>query len=262
MSVTPEHWVGRLLRRDGNLCVWCSTPLSTRHPDLVVTPLVGRHSRKLSSCGSANLVVACKQCDGRRRGRSAAAFLTRCEREGRTARRDVLVAALEGLLKNCPRGFRPQVRDQLVELGALDTPITSNRGLWRLRRMREIMLRDEPGCVWCSRPLDPCDATFEHVLPQCERAGWRLTNLMAACGECNHTRRSTPAAEWALACERDGQRVRMEALMTVLDGLAGDADPKVARYARDQMALLSQPITEVALLPVPAADPPLMAVAA
>ena len=49
---------------------------------------------------------------------------------------------------------------------------------------KNVLLRDDYRCAYCGRSIDNCSATVDHVRPISQR-GMDLTNLVAACLECN-----------------------------------------------------------------------------
>jgi hypothetical protein len=77
---TTRRKMLRLSQRDGERCVWCSTPLTHRSLHATLD-----HVRCRSAGGADaldNLVLACAPCNNRRADRSAALWLAACKRHG------------------------------------------------------------------------------------------------------------------------------------------------------------------------------------
>jgi hypothetical protein len=63
-------------------------------------------------------------------------------------------------------------------------------------RMRQIkaslVRRDGLACFYCRTPFaDVTEATVDHFVPQAHLPGWRLANLVLACGLCNAAKSDT-----------------------------------------------------------------------
>ncbi len=59
---------------------------------------------------------------------------------------------------------------------------------WEWREIRLAVLERDKECVYCHKPLDIRTATIDHLIPQCKNGTHELSNLVAACKECNHTK--------------------------------------------------------------------------
>lgn len=65
-----------------------------------------------------------------------------------------------------------------------------NRSSHERRRLRLHLFFGRPcvPCCFCGVVLTPETATLEHVVPLGKGGGWRVRNLVLACGGCNHER--------------------------------------------------------------------------
>ena len=91
-------------------------------------------------------------------------------------------------------------------------------GLPREERLRRILERDGPECVWCRRPLVLGDAhlSLEHVVPRLKGGPAWLENELCACRSCNRRRGHRSPARWLEECERRGLRPRRDAVTASL----------------------------------------------
>jgi hypothetical protein len=76
----------------------------------------------------------------------------------------------------------------------------------RAERLRRIMARDGPDCVWCRRVLEPGhrDASLEHVVPRLKGGPAWPENEVCACRACNRRRGHRSPAAWLADCEQRG----------------------------------------------------------
>ena len=75
----------------------------------------------------------------------------------------------------------------------------------RAARLRLIVDRDGPTCVWCGRTFSPLvRPTTEHVVPRVKGGPSWLENEVAACGRCNGERGHRNPVEWLEECRRRG----------------------------------------------------------
>jgi hypothetical protein len=60
----------------------------------------------------------------------------------------------------------------------------------RRRAIRgQLAARDGACCFYCGhRFVVLAEATIDHLVPQCQVPGWKLANLVLACGPCNHAK--------------------------------------------------------------------------
>src|SRR3954451_2503944 len=91
----------------------------------------------------------------------------------------------------------------------------------RAERLRVILERDGPECVWCGRQLETglVQATTEHVVPRGKGGPSWLENEVAACRRCNRQRGHLTPAEWADECERRGWPGNRTVLVRALSSL-------------------------------------------
>ena len=93
-------------------------------------------------------------------------------------------------------------------------PVPPQPQLDRAERLRVVLERDGPTCVWCGRAFTAqVVATTDHVVPRVKGGPSWLENKVAACRRCNGERGHRGAAEWLEECVRrtwpaDADRVR------------------------------------------------------
>jgi len=63
----------------------------------------------------------------------------------------------------------------------------------RMRKIKARLIeRDGPACFYChTRFPSAAGATVDHLVPQSFVPGWRLANLVLACGPCNAAKADT-----------------------------------------------------------------------
>ena len=76
----------------------------------------------------------------------------------------------------------------------------------RAERLRRIMERDGPACVWCRRQLAPGhrDASLEHLVPRLKGGPAWPENELCACRACNRRRGHTAPDRFLADCEARG----------------------------------------------------------
>jgi len=96
----------------------------------------------------------------------------------------------------------------------------------RRERLDLILVRDEPTCVWCRRPVDVglVEATTEHVIPRVKGGPSWLENEVAACKRCNGRRGHRTVSAWANECDQNGWEPDRERVAAVLESLARRID--------------------------------------
>ena len=93
-------------------------------------------------------------------------------------------------------------------------PLPPQAPLDRAQRLRVVLERDGPTCVWCGRAFTAqVVPTTDHLVPRVKGGPSWLENEVAACRRCNGERGHRGAAEWLEECGRrgwsaDGDRVR------------------------------------------------------
>lgn len=109
----------------------------------------------------------------------------------------------------------------LVSRTPSNEPSPRGRELDRRARMEQILLRDGPYCVWCSRALEVglVAATTEHIVPRIKGGPSWLENEVAACRRCNGQRGHLTPAEWLDECERRGWTPRRDVVVAALRSL-------------------------------------------
>jgi hypothetical protein len=91
----------------------------------------------------------------------------------------------------------------------------------RAARLRLVLDRDGPTCVWCGRCFSPLvRPTTEHVVPRVKGGPSWLENEVAACGRCNGGRGHRSPVEWLEECRRRGWPADADRLARALDGLS------------------------------------------
>ncbi len=87
---------------------------------------------------------------------------------------------------------RATVQDAIV---AASNPMHKRR-MVKTRRKRSYkgtknrLLRSDPHCYWCRKPLDKATATNDHIIPLSKCGTNGLDNQVLACLECNRHRRA------------------------------------------------------------------------
>lgn len=119
--------------------------------------------------------------------------------------------------------------------------------LARPDRLRRILERDGPHCVWCGRRLDDrlVRPTTEHVVPRIKGGPSWIENEVAACRRCNGQRGHRSPAEWLDECEARGWQPNPSAIMASLERLATAIERRGGQrrarpYLRGQVARLSR----------------------
>lgn len=100
-------------------------------------------------------------------------------------------------------------------------PAVPPEQLNRAERLRLVIERDGPACVWCGRRLEAglVRATTEHVVPRVKGGPSWLENEVAACSRCNGQRGHLTPAEWLDECERRGWQPRRDVIVRALEAL-------------------------------------------
>jgi hypothetical protein len=82
----------------------------------------------------------------------------------------------------------------------------------RAERLRRIVERDGPECVWCRRPFEPgrAEPSLEHLIPRLKGGPAWPENEVAACRRDNRARGHTAPAAWMEECERRGWEPRRD----------------------------------------------------
>ena len=92
----------------------------------------------------------------------------------------------------------------------------------RAARLRLILDRDGPTCVWCGRVFSgQVRPTTEHVVPRVKGGPSWLENEVAACGRCNGERGHRTPVEWLEECRRRGWPADEPRLARTLAALGG-----------------------------------------
>jgi 5-methylcytosine-specific restriction endonuclease McrA len=79
-------------------------------------------------------------------------------------------------------------------------------------RLDTVIERDGSMCVWCSHTPWRQDLTVEHVLPRSRGGRTTQENLLPACKQCNHRRRSKAATAYARELIRAGKTPDLDLL--------------------------------------------------
>ena len=99
--------------------------------------------------------------------------------------------------------------------------MSAHRQLDRRGRLEQIIERDGPYCVWCSRPfhstLNP--PTTEHLIPRIKGGPSWLENELAACARCNRERGHQSPAGWLQECEGLGRTPKTQIVIAALERL-------------------------------------------
>ena len=98
-----------------------------------------------------------------------------------------------------------------------------------------LLERDGGGCVWCGRELWRSDLTVEHLCPRSRNGSSLPENLLVACRDCNHTRRSRAAVSFATEREREGYEPRWPLLGSALRRLSRSRRRPHRDYGRAQL---------------------------
>lgn len=93
--------------------------------------------------------------------------------------------------------------------------------LARAARLRAVLDRDGPTCIWCGRAFAPLiPPTTEHVVPRLKGGPSRLENEVAACRRCNAERGHRGPVEWLEECLRRGWDADEARVVRALGALA------------------------------------------
>ena len=91
----------------------------------------------------------------------------------------------------------------------------------RAARLRAVLDRDGPTCVWCGRPFAGLVVpTTEHVVPRVKGGPSWVDNEVAACRRCNSARGHRGPVDWLEECRRRGWQPDERRLARALGGLA------------------------------------------
>lgn len=103
--------------------------------------------------------------------------------------------------------------------------------LQRAQRIKVVIERDGPLCVWCSTRLSARhrDATLDHALPYALDGSNRPLNLLLSCGSCNWRRGTMELDHFAKKMEKSGFRVQRALVEDAEDRLK--REPLVLRSA-------------------------------
>lgn len=76
------------------------------------------------------------------------------------------------------------------------------------RRIRRLIDRDGPHCVWCGLRMTERHrwASADHIIPRSEDGSLFLDNLVLACRPCNNQRFSLRAIDYLERCEADAEK--------------------------------------------------------
>ena len=75
----------------------------------------------------------------------------------------------------------------------------------RATRLRRVVERDGPCCVWCRRECSGLvRTTTDHLVPKVKGGPSWLENEVLACPRCNRERGHASPADWLAECERRG----------------------------------------------------------
>lgn len=99
--------------------------------------------------------------------------------------------------------------------------VTAARAPGRAERLRAVLERDGPACVWCGRLLGGLvEATTDHLVPRVKGGPSWLENEVAACRRCNRERGHRGIVEWLDECDRRGWPAAADTVVSVLRSLA------------------------------------------
>ncbi|ASO21401.1 hypothetical protein FHR81_002372 [Actinoalloteichus hoggarensis] len=77
----------------------------------------------------------------------------------------------------------------------------------RADRLRSVLDRDGPTCIWCGREFSSIRLpTTDHLVPRVKGGPSWLENEVAACGRCNRSRGHISPVDWLADCEQRGWR--------------------------------------------------------
>lgn len=113
------------------------------------------------------------------------------------------------------------------------------RELPRAERLRRVLERDGPACVWCRRALTAEDrvASVEHLVPRLKGGPSWPENELAACRGCNRRRGHRAPDVFLLDCEARGLTPDRDAVERSLRSLqAAIAERGGQRKARPYLA--------------------------
>ena len=103
---------------------------------------------------------------------------------------------------------RPNLRRRVGRARSMEAvmePVPPQPQLDRAERLRVVLERDGPTCVWCGRTFTAqVVATTDHLVPRVKGGPSWLENEVAACRRCNGERGHRGAAEWLEECLRRG----------------------------------------------------------
>jgi 5-methylcytosine-specific restriction endonuclease McrA len=108
----------------------------------------------------------------------------------------------------------------------------------RAARLRSVMHRDGPACIWCGRECTGLvRATTDHLVPRVKGGPSWLENEVVACSRCNGQRGHTSPADWLAECRRRGWEPDAAAVLDALRALdRAIADRGGRRRARPYLA--------------------------
>ena len=90
----------------------------------------------------------------------------------------------------------------------------------RTERLRLVVERDGPRCVWCRREVgDLVPATTDHLVPRVKGGPSWLENEVLSCARCNRQRGHASPADWLAECRRRGWEPDGEVVLDVLRAL-------------------------------------------
>ena len=109
-----------------------------------------------------------------------------------------------------------------------------------MRDCLPILLDRDKACVWCGREANGKFGgwTMEHILPSSRGGTSGIANLALACSSCNSTRKSHPAADYAIKIARRNGEPNFILLFTVLERLVQEGTAKEQEYATKQLKRL------------------------
>jgi hypothetical protein len=101
--------------------------------------------------------------------------------------------------------------------------------LQRASRIKVVIKRDGPHCVWCSARLSAThpDATVDHALPYAKDGSNRAVNLLLACDTCNWRRGTTSLSRYAKRMAKSGHTVKQEVIEAAIARI--ELDPQCKR---------------------------------
>ena len=104
----------------------------------------------------------------------------------------------------------------------------------RADRLRAVVERDGPTCIWCGRGFTPLiGPTTEHVVPRLKGGPSWLENEVAACRRCNAERGHRGPVEWLVECLARGwhpdERRLERSLVRLAEAIAREGGQRRAR---------------------------------